>query len=149
MLVSPVSFTADMQVALNSKHAATILLKPTQRLLVLKDNSVSSISRLDIKKISEQLITGGIILMSSKDGSEQKVAKIDKLKVVRRHDEQVLKLWISNDDFSGKGQFANETLNYTELEDKKEMNIVILRQCQVIRARCPGNRSCQLVTSCT
>ncbi len=99
--------------------------------------------------MSKQLTIGNIILFSSKDGSEQKVAKIDKSKVVTRDNEEVLKLWISKDDFSGKGQFANATLNYSELEDKKEMDIVLLRQCRFRGVRCPRGRTCQTITSCT
>jgi hypothetical protein len=81
--------------------------------------------------------------MSSKDGSEQKVAKIYKLKVVTRHDEPVLKLWITDDDITGNGQFAKETLNYSNLEDNKEMNFVVLRRCPIVI--CPRGLPCRII----
>ena len=133
--ISPMSFTADVKVLNKSKQQATMYLKPTDRVLITNDNAVSSISKLDIKKISEQLKIGSIILMSSKDGSEQKVAKIEKINVVTRHDKQVLKMWMSNDDITGKGQFAKETLNYSNFEDNKEMDIVVFRQCRAVGQR--------------
>jgi hypothetical protein len=145
---SPVIFTALVEVLHKSKHKATMYLTPTNRVLVTKDNTVSSISRLNIKKIFEQLTLGSAILMSSKDGSEQKVAKIDKLNVVTRHREEVLKLWISNDDdLTGEGNYASNTLNYANLEDEK-MQFVVLRQCDIVGTRCRRGRGCQLVTSC-
>jgi hypothetical protein len=145
---SLMAFTADVKVLNKSKQQATMYLKPTYRVLVTKDNAVSSISKLDLNNISEQIIKGGIISISSKDGSEQKVATIDKIKVVTRHDKQVLKMWISNDDITVNGQFAKETLNYSDIEDNNKSNFVVLRRCPIVRTICPRGLPCRVIRSC-
>ena len=142
------SMTANVKVLNKSSNNVTMYLTPTKRVIVTKDDAVSSISKSDINKISEQFKEGDRTIVSCKNGSEQKVATIDKVRVVTKNGERVLKLSLSNNDYTTKGTFANKTINYVDLANE-EMKFVVFRRCRVVGARCPGGgRPCQSITSC-
>lgn len=52
------SMTANVKVLNKSSNNVTMYLTPTKRVIVTKDDAVSSISKSDINKISEQFKEG-------------------------------------------------------------------------------------------
>lgn len=106
-----IAITAEVEVLHKSKNRAIMCLKPRTRVLVTKDNTVSSLPRSDTKSIYKQLKNISMCVISVENGSKQKVAKVDDVKRVKKNGEWGLKLKLSSDKYNGEGSFAKSAVN--------------------------------------
>ena len=112
-----VTLTGDVKVLKKSSNSVIIHLKPKNRVLVTKDNIVSSLSGSDIHNIYEQLKKSSMCVFSLENGSNQKVATLDKVRVVKINNKDILKLWISSDHYIKEGSFAKKAVNLQDSAD--------------------------------
>jgi uncharacterized protein YjbI with pentapeptide repeats len=106
-----VALTGDVKVLKKSSNILIIHVKPKNRVLVTKDNIVSSLSRLDIHNIYEQLKKGSMCVFSLENGSKQKVAILDNVNIVKINNKDILRLKLSSDKYNGAGFFAKKAVN--------------------------------------
>jgi uncharacterized protein YjbI with pentapeptide repeats len=106
-----VTLTGEVKVLKKSSKILTIYLKPKNRVLVTKDNIVSSLSQLDIFNIYEQLKKSSMCVFSLENGSKQKVAIIDNVNVVKINNKDILKLKLSSYKYNVVGFFAKKAVN--------------------------------------
>jgi len=102
------------EVTKKSRGSVTMNVRPTERVIFLHGNNVSSISAKDTKKISDQLIKGSNCVMLLPDG-KQKVAKLNKVKL-SCHLPALIFEFLS-DDYDAFGQFAKSAANLEDLPD--------------------------------
>jgi hypothetical protein len=112
-----ISIKGVIMVIQKSDDEITFDIKPNQleRVVSLKNNNVSSVSSKDTKKIYNELRRNiGCVLKISLKDNKQKIAKLDKVKIITKCHSDWLRLTASSDDFSNTGSFAKTILDLDE-----------------------------------
>ena len=118
------------------KQKQVYYFQPTERTLVMKDNEITSVSPSHTDKIEAQwgrgcgcgpgqcCFKGGIFVASLEDGT-QKISKINNLKAVKRHGENVLKIEFGSLASNAQGNYAKMSTDLSDLSDQANITLVI------------------------
>ena len=88
--------------------------QPTSRAIIVKDDSVSSLSSKNTNKICNQLKKMIGSTMNIVVNNKIKIAKLDKVRTVKNHGKDVLRVTASSDEFNANGIFASDIIDLDE-----------------------------------
>ena len=89
--------------------------KPTSRAIIVKNNSVSSLSSKNTNKICEELKKMIGSTMKIVVNNKIKIAKLKKVKNVEKNGKVVLRVTASSDEFNTNGSFARDVTDVDEI----------------------------------
>jgi hypothetical protein len=117
--LSLMSMTGRMVVFAKDHNKLTFYLTPKSRVLKVIGDSVSSYSSKNIRGLYndiKNLYIDGALKMEFKGTT--KIAKIDKVKIVKKHGNDVLKVWASSEEYDSNGNFAQRSLDLASISSK-------------------------------
>ena len=90
--------------------------QPISRAIIVKNknNSVSSLSSKNTNKICEELKKMIGSTMKIVVNNKIKIAKLDKVRTVKKHGKDVLRVTASSDEFNANGSFARDGIELNE-----------------------------------
>lgn len=136
------SVQGTIEVVQQSDVAIILDIQPNERVVVLKNDDISSISSKDTKKICNELkkIIGCTVKMSFKDNNEQKIEILDKVKIVKKNGKDVLRVTASSDEFNTFGRFARDVTDLDETSKTFEATLDFISSQDPAAAACAENQ---------
>lgn len=142
-MVGFASIQGKFEVVQQSHYKITLDFQATRKVAVLKNENISSISSKDTKKICNELKKkiGCTVKMSFKDNNEQKFAKLDKVRTVKKHGKDVLRVTASSDEFNTTGRFARDVTDLDKTPKTFEATVDFISSQDPAAAACALDRA--------